>query len=55
MGTYPGYSADFFGGEHNVVFGGAWATHPRLLRKSFRNWFQRGYPYTAATFRCVRT
>ncbi len=55
MDTYPGYSADFFGGEHYVVFGGAWATHPRLLRKSFRNWFQRWYPYAAATFRCVRT
>ncbi len=55
MGTYPGYSADFFGGAHNVVFGGAWATHPRLLRRSFRNWFQRWYPYAAATFRFVRT
>ncbi len=54
MSTYPGYSADFFGGAHNVVFGAGWATHPRLLRKSFRNWYQRWYPYAATTFRCAR-
>jgi gamma-glutamyl hercynylcysteine S-oxide synthase len=24
-----------------------------MLRPSFRNWFQRHYPYVYATFRCV--
>jgi hypothetical protein len=24
-----------------------------LLRRSFRNWFRRDYPYVYATFRCV--
>ena len=51
--TYPGYSADFFDGEHQVVFGGSWATDARLVRRSFRNWYGRRYPYTFATFRTV--
>lgn len=35
MEAYPGYTADFFDGEHNVMLGGSWATHPRLAgRKS---------------------
>lgn len=52
---YPGYSADFFDGKHNVVLGASWATHPKIgLRASFRNWYQRGYPYVFAGFRlCV--
>ncbi|KAI9338099.1 hypothetical protein DFJ73DRAFT_628708 [Zopfochytrium polystomum] len=52
---YPGYSADFFDEKHNVVLGGSWATVPRIAqRKTFRNWYQRGYPYVFATFRLVR-
>ncbi|KAL8916792.1 MAG: hypothetical protein Q9172_006115 [Xanthocarpia lactea] len=36
MPSYPGYTADFFDGKHNVVLGGSWATHPRIAgRKSF--------------------
>lgn len=32
---YPEYTADFFDGKHNVILGGAWATHPRIAgRKS---------------------
>jgi ergothioneine biosynthesis protein EgtB len=54
MPGYPGYSADFFDGRHYVVLGGSWATDARLLRRSFRNWFQPHYPYVFATFRCVR-
>lgn len=52
--AYPGYSADFFDGKHLVVAGrGSWATHPRIAcRRSFRNWYQAGYPYVFATFRC---
>jgi formylglycine-generating enzyme required for sulfatase activity len=30
MALYPGYTADFFDGKHNVVLGGSWATHPRV-------------------------
>ncbi|KAJ2558015.1 hypothetical protein EV175_001008 [Coemansia sp. RSA 1933] len=57
---YPGYSADFFDPEdkpdaetaHYVVKGGSYATHPRIAqRQTFRNWYQRGYPYVLATFR----
>jgi gamma-glutamyl hercynylcysteine S-oxide synthase len=53
--TYPGYSANFFDGEHNVIKGGSPRTAARLLRSSFRNWFRRDYPYVYATFRCVDT
>jgi L-histidine Nalpha-methyltransferase / hercynylcysteine S-oxide synthase len=28
--SYPGYTADFFDGKHNVMLGGSWATHPRI-------------------------
>ncbi|HEX4166705.1 MAG TPA: SUMF1/EgtB/PvdO family nonheme iron enzyme [Bryobacteraceae bacterium] len=51
--TYPGYSANFFDGEHYVLKGGSARTAARLLRRSFRNWFRRDYPYMYATFRCV--
>jgi len=51
--TYPGYSANFFDGEHYVIKGGSPRTAARLLRRSFRNWFRRDYPYVYATFRCV--
>ena len=30
MELYPGYTADFFDGKHNIVLGASWATHPRL-------------------------
>ncbi len=51
--TYPGYSANFFDGDHFVLQGGSPRTASRLLRRSFRNWFRRDYPYMYATFRCV--
>jgi len=50
---YPGYSADFFDERHFVLLGGSWATDLRLVRRSFRNWFQPHYPYVFAKFRCV--
>ena len=35
MKLYPGYTADFLDGKHNIVLGGSWATHPRISgRKS---------------------
>jgi len=44
---YPGYSMDFFDGKHQVVLGGSYATIPRIAeRRSFRNWYQRNYPYS---------
>lgn len=51
--TYPGYSANFFDGEHYVMKGASGRTAARLLRRSFRNWFRRDYPYMYAAFRCV--
>jgi formylglycine-generating enzyme required for sulfatase activity len=53
MPTYPGYSANFFDGQHYVMKGGSPRTAARLLRPSFRNWFRRDYPYMYSTFRCV--
>ena len=36
MDLYPGYSADFFDGKHNICLGGSWATVPRIAgRRSF--------------------
>jgi formylglycine-generating enzyme required for sulfatase activity len=52
--TYPGYSADFFDDEHDVVFGASWATDDRLLRPTFRNWYRRDYPHVFSSFRVVR-
>jgi iron(II)-dependent oxidoreductase len=35
---YPEYSEVFFGDRHRVLRGGSWATHPSVMRPSFRNW-----------------
>lgn len=53
MSFYPGYSANFFDGKHYVMKGGSPRTAACMLRPSFRDWFQRHYPYVYATFRCV--
>ncbi|MGH9540599.1 MAG: SUMF1/EgtB/PvdO family nonheme iron enzyme [Terriglobales bacterium] len=50
---YPGYSRNFFDGQHYVIKGGAPQTASRLLRRSFRNWFRPDYPYVHAGFRLV--
>jgi formylglycine-generating enzyme required for sulfatase activity len=51
--SYAGYSANFFDNEHYVLKGASPRTAARLLRRSFRNWFRRDYPYLYAKFRCV--
>jgi len=51
---YPGYSANFFDGQHYVMKGGSARTAACMVRPSFRNWFQPHYPYVYAGFRCVR-
>ena len=54
MPDYPGYSADFFDGTAlRRCWARSWATDARLVRRSFRNWFQPHYPYVFAKFRCV--
>ncbi len=35
---YPEYSEVFFGPEHKVLRGGAWAARRSVIRTSFRNW-----------------
>ncbi|KAL7572732.1 hypothetical protein ACA910_009002 [Epithemia clementina (nom. ined.)] len=50
---YPGYSADFFDGLHNVVRGGSWCTHGRVANR-LRNFYQRSYPYAFIGVRFVR-
>lgn len=52
---YPGYSRDFFDGEHYVMKGASPRTAARFLRRSFRNWFRPTYPYAYATFRLVES
>jgi len=53
MPGYPGYSANFFDGQHYVMKGASPRTARRFLRRSFRNWFRANYPYVYAGFRCV--
>ncbi len=50
---YPGYSADFFDGNHYVVKGASARTADQLTRRSFRNWYRSEYPYTYTGFRLV--
>jgi ergothioneine biosynthesis protein EgtB len=50
---YPGYSANFFDGQHFVMKGGSARTAACMLRSSFRNWFQPHYQCVYAGFRCV--
>jgi iron(II)-dependent oxidoreductase len=51
---YREYSEVFFGPEYKVLRGGSWATHPRAIRNTFRNW---DYPIRRQIFaglRCAR-
>ena len=51
---YPGYSADFFDGQHFVLKGASPRTAACFLRPSFRNWFRADYPYAYTTFRVAQ-
>jgi ergothioneine biosynthesis protein EgtB len=50
---YPGYSANFFDGQHFVMKGASARTAACMLRPTFRNWFQAHYQYIYTGFRCV--
>jgi formylglycine-generating enzyme required for sulfatase activity/uncharacterized SAM-dependent methyltransferase len=50
---YPDYSRDFFDGEHYVLKGASWATPIRMVRPSFRNFYQDLYRYAFTQFRLV--
>jgi iron(II)-dependent oxidoreductase len=51
---YPEYSAVFFGEEYRVLRGGSWATHPSVIRPSFRNWDLPQRRQIFAGIRCAR-
>ncbi|EEB05804.1 sulfatase modifying factor 1 [Schizosaccharomyces japonicus yFS275] len=52
---YPDYTRDFFDGKHNVVMGGSFTTVARIAnRRSFRNFYQRKYPYAWIGARLVK-
>jgi iron(II)-dependent oxidoreductase len=51
---YPEYSAVFFGDEYKVLRGASWATHPDVIRPSFRNWDLPERRQIFAGIRCAR-
>ena len=48
---YPTYSQGSFDGQHYVLKGAGPRTDPRLIRRTFRNWFQPRYPWVHEAFR----
>ncbi|HEX8074565.1 MAG TPA: ergothioneine biosynthesis protein EgtB [Thermoleophilaceae bacterium] len=48
---YPEYSEVFFGDEYRVLRGGSWASRPRVVRNTFRNW---DFPQRRQIFTGVR-
>jgi iron(II)-dependent oxidoreductase len=51
---YREYSEPFFGPEHKVLRGSSWATHPSLVRLSFRNWDLPQRSQIFSGLRCAR-
>jgi gamma-glutamyl hercynylcysteine S-oxide synthase len=51
---YPEYSQVFFGDTHRVLRGGSWATHPSVMRPSFRNWDLPQRRQLFSGIRCAR-
>ncbi|KAG0553605.1 hypothetical protein KC19_12G024700 [Ceratodon purpureus] len=54
MPEYPEYSSDFFDGSHYVLKGASPVTHRCMWRDTFRNFYQRQYPYVFAKFRVCK-
>jgi gamma-glutamyl hercynylcysteine S-oxide synthase len=52
---YREYSEVFFGDEHKVLRGGAWATAREVMRPSFRNWDLPQRRQIFAGFRCAES
>jgi gamma-glutamyl hercynylcysteine S-oxide synthase len=52
---YREYSEVFFGPEHKVLRGGAWATRRSVIRTSFRNWDLPQRRQIFAGLRCARS
>ncbi|MGH2955653.1 MAG: SUMF1/EgtB/PvdO family nonheme iron enzyme [Solirubrobacterales bacterium] len=50
---YPEYSEVFFGDEHRVLRGGAWATRRNVIRTSLRNWDLPERRQIFSGFRCA--
>jgi gamma-glutamyl hercynylcysteine S-oxide synthase len=51
---YPEYSEVFFGDQHKVLRGGAWATRRDVIRTSFRNWDLPARRQIFSGIRCAR-
>ena len=51
---YREYSEVFFGDEYKVLRGGSWATHPSVMRSSFRNWDLPQRRQIFSGMRCAR-
>ncbi len=51
---YREYSEVFFGDEHKVLRGSSWATHPNVVRPSFRNWDLPRRRQIFSGLRCAR-
>ena len=51
---YPEYSQVFFGDAYRVLRGGSWATHPSVMRPSFRNWDLPQRRQIFSGIRCAR-
>jgi gamma-glutamyl hercynylcysteine S-oxide synthase len=51
---YREYSQVFFGAEYKVLRGASWATHPRVVRPTFRNWDLPQRRQIFSGLRCAR-
>ena len=51
---YDEYSKVFFGPEYKVLRGGSWASHPSVIRTSFRNWDLPQRRQIFSGLRCVK-
>jgi iron(II)-dependent oxidoreductase len=51
---YSEYSEVFFGDTYKVLRGGSWATHPSVMRPSFRNWDLPERRQIFSGIRCAR-